>query len=84
MPPGPWGPPLLGVSMSLNRSTPHLTYTERSKKYGEVISFTLFGTTRAVVISSESALREDYIDKQDHFSGNIHCKVMLSVQLLCD
>ncbi len=44
MPPGPWGAfPLLGVGMKIDQNAAHLTYTEWAKKYGDVISFTLFG-----------------------------------------
>ncbi len=70
LPPGPWSLfPFLGVFYKIDSERPHLTYTEWNQKYGDVMSFTLFGTQRAVVVSSEEAIREVLINKQDHFSG---------------
>ncbi len=43
MPPGPWSFPFLGVAYKLDKNTPHFTYTEWNRKYGDIISFTLFG-----------------------------------------
>ena len=43
MPPGPWGFPFLGVGHKLNKNAPHFTYTEWNRKYGDIISLTLFG-----------------------------------------
>ena len=70
MPPGPWSLPLLGVLRKLDKVSPHLTYTEWNRKYGDIISFTLFGTQKVVVISSDITIREAFINKQDLFSGN--------------
>ncbi len=69
LPPGPWSIPFLGVLYRISSEQPHLTYTEWNKKYGDVMSFTLFGTQRAVVVSSEEAIRDVFINKQDQFSG---------------
>ena len=69
LPPGPWSFPFLGVFYKIDSERPHLTYTEWNRKYGDVISFTLFGTQRAVVVSSDEAIRDVLINKQDHFSG---------------
>ena len=70
MPPGPWGIPFLGVFYKISPDGPHLTYAEWAKKYGDVMSFTLFGTQRAVVVNSEEAIRDVLVNKQDQFSGN--------------
>ncbi len=70
IPPGPWSFPLLGVSVTtLNRDAPHLQYTDWNRKYGDIISFTMYGTTKAVVISSETILREAFYTRQDQFAG---------------
>ena len=68
MPPGPWGLPLIGIGLQVNYEGPHLTFTKWNQKYGDVISFTLYGM-KVVVISSDTALRQAFITKQDHFSG---------------
>ena len=71
LPPGPWSIfPFLGVFYKISQEQPHLTYTKWCKKYGDVMSFTLFGTQRAVVVSSEEAIRDVLINKQDQFAGN--------------
>ncbi len=49
MPPGPWSLPFLGVAYKLNPKASHLTYTEWNKKYGDVISFTLFGKDQLLI-----------------------------------
>ncbi len=68
LPPGPWSIfPFLGVVYKINQERPHLTYTEWVKKYGDILSFTVIGTQRAVVVSSEEAIRD--LLKQDQFSG---------------
>ncbi len=70
MPPGPWSIlPFLGVFYKIDSDRPHLTFTEFNRKYGDVMSFTLFGTQRAVVVSSDDAIRDVLINKQDQFSG---------------
>ncbi len=69
LPPGPWSFPFLGIFYKINSERPHLTYTEWNKKYGDVVSFTIFGTQRVVIVSSEEAIREILIHKQDQFSG---------------
>ncbi len=65
MPPGPWSIPLVGVFYRISGTRPHQTYTEWAHKYGDVMSFTLFGTQKAVVVSSETAIREVLVNKQD-------------------
>ena len=70
MPPGPWSfIPLLGVSGKVNKEACHLTYTEWNRKYGDVISFTLYGGQRTVILSSDTAMREAFITKQEVTSG---------------
>ena len=69
MPPGPWSIPLLGVAYRIDQTAPHKTYTEWSKKYGDIMSLTLFGTQRVVVVSSEQTIREVLVYKNDYFSG---------------
>ncbi len=71
MPPGPWGIPFLGVFYRISTDRPHLTYTEWAQKYGDVMSFTLFGTQKAVVVSSEKAIRDVLVHKEDQFSGEL-------------
>ncbi len=71
MPPGPWGIPFLGVFYKISWDTPHLTYTEWAQEYGDILSFTLFGTQRAVVVSSQQAIRDVLVNKQDQFSGEL-------------
>ncbi len=74
LPPGPWSIfPFLGVFYKININYPHLIYTEWNKKYGDVMSFTLFGTQRAVVVSSDEAIRDVLVNKQNQFSG-MHLK----------
>ncbi len=68
MPPGPWGLPFIGVGLRVNDAAPHLTFTEWNQKYGDVISFTMFGQ-KVVVMGSDTALREAFVNKQDKFSG---------------
>ena len=69
MPAGPWSIPLLGVAHRIDKDAPHKTYTEWSKQHGDVISMTLFGTQKVVVVSSEAAIRDVMITKADYFSG---------------
>ena len=69
MPPGPWGLPFIGVGLKVNDAALHLTFTEWNKQYGDVTSFTLFGM-RMVVLSSDTAVKEAFVTKQDQFSGN--------------
>ena len=69
MPPGPWSIPLLGVVHRMYKDPPHITFTRWSKQYGDVISMTLFGRQRVVVVSSEEAIREVLVNRQDSFSG---------------
>ena len=69
MPPGPWSIPLLGVAHRIDKDAPHKTYTDWSKKYGDIMSMTLFGTQKVVVVSSEQAIREVLINRTDDFSG---------------
>ncbi len=71
MPPGPWSIPLLGVAHRIDKDAPHKTYTQWSKEYGDVISMTLFGRQRVVVVSSEEAIREVLVTKSDYFSGKV-------------
>ncbi len=71
MPPGPWGMPFLGVFYRISRDRPHQTYTEWAQKYGDLMSFTMLGTQRAVVVSSEQAIRDVLVHKQDQFSGEV-------------
>ncbi len=68
MPPGPWGLPFIGVGLKVNADAPHLTFTEWNKKYGDIASFTIFGT-KFVTIRSDTALREAFVNKQDQISG---------------
>ncbi len=69
MPRGPWSIPLLGVAYRINQAAPHMTYTQWSKRYGDIMSLTLFGTQRVVVVSSEQTIREVLINKKEYFSG---------------
>ncbi len=69
LPPGPWPIPLLGVAHRINAAAPYISFTQWSKVYGDVMSLTLFGRQRVVVVSSEEAIREVLINKQDNFSG---------------
>ncbi len=69
MPPGPWSFPFLGLAYQIDQDAPHLTYARWVKKYGDIMSMTLFGTQRVVVVSSEETIREVLVKKQDHFSG---------------
>ncbi len=71
MPPGPWGIPFIGVAYKISPDQPHQTYTEWAHKYGDIISFTLFGTQKAVVVSSEQAIRDVLVNQQDQFSGQL-------------
>ena len=68
MPPGPWGLPFIGVGLKVNNDAPHLTFTEWNKRYGDLISFTMFGF-KLVVISSDTIMKEAFLNRQDHFSG---------------
>ncbi len=68
MPPGPWGLPFIGVGLKVNDAAPHHTFTEWNKQYGDVISFTLFGM-KTVILSSDAAVKEAFVTKQDQFSG---------------
>ncbi len=69
MPPGPWSIPLLGVAHRIDKDAPHKTFTKWSKKYGDIMSMTLAGTQKVVVVSSEEAIREVLVTKTDYFSG---------------
>ncbi len=60
---------MLGVFYRISPDHPHQTYTEWARKYGDIMSFTLFGTQKAVVVNSEQAIRDVLINKQDQFSG---------------
>ncbi len=71
MPPGPWSIPLLGIAHKIDKDAPHKTYTNWSKQYGDIISVTLFGTQKVVVVSSQEAIREVMVTKADYFSGNV-------------
>ncbi len=69
MPPGPWSLiPLRGVSREVNQEAPHLTYTEWNRKYGD-ISFTMSGTQKTVILSSDTLVREAFVNKQEITSG---------------
>ncbi len=69
MPPGPWSFPLLGVLHKVNINAPHLTFMEWGKRYGDVISMTMFGRQKAVVVNSEEALRTVLVTRAEYFSG---------------
>ncbi len=81
MPPGPWSIPFLGVAHRIDKDAPHKTYTEWSKQHGDVISMTLFGTQKVMVVSSEAAIRDVMITKADYFSGNMFLITLLVTYL---
>ena len=82
LPPGPWSLfPFLGVFYKIDSDRAHLTFTEWNRKYGDVMSFTMFGPQRVVVVSSEEAIRDIFINKQDQFSG-IHLSYSVGLLLV--
>ena len=74
MPPGPWSlKPFGGMSNEVKQEAAHQTYAEWSRKYGDIMSFRTSGTQRTVILSSPSAVREVFIQKQ-HLTSGITCK----------
>ncbi len=57
MPPGPWSVPYLGVLCRVNQDAPQLTFTEWSKRYGPIMSFTFYGMFYASVMDQYGYLR---------------------------
>lgn len=57
LPPGPFNLPVLGYLLGINPQTPHLTFTNLTKKYGPIYSFYL-GRNFTVVISDAKILKQ--------------------------
>ncbi|KAH9893509.1 cytochrome P450 [Cubamyces lactineus] len=62
LPPGPRGIPILGIVRDIPQEKPWVTFSNLSKKYGDVISFSILGQT-TIVLSSASAV-SDLLDKR--------------------
>ncbi len=70
MPPGPWSLPLIGMAPWINQEAPHIDITKLSKRYGDIMSMTLIGIQKVLVVSSEEAIKDVLINKQRYFSGS--------------
>ena len=79
MPPGPWSlNPFRGMSNEVKQDASHQTYTEWSRKYGDIMSFRTAGSHRTVILGSPSAVREVFLQKQ-HLASGKTCKKFSSV-----
>ncbi len=65
LPPGPWGVPFLGFLPFLN-GTPHLQFSDMSKKYGSTFSAKL-GNQLLVVLSDYKSIKKAF--RKEAFSG---------------
>ncbi|KAI0302455.1 cytochrome P450 [Multifurca ochricompacta] len=61
-PPGPRPWPLIGNLFDIPKESPWLTYAQLSKKYGDVISFNVFGQT--IVILGSIKVTKDLFEKR--------------------
>ncbi|KAI0654024.1 cytochrome P450 [Cubamyces menziesii] len=62
LPPGPRGIPILGNVCDIPRDQPWVAFSNLSRKYGDVISFSILGQT-TIVLNSASAV-SDLLDKR--------------------
>ncbi|KAF8258555.1 cytochrome P450 [Lactarius quietus] len=65
-PPGPPGWPIIGNLLDISPSSPWLSYTEFSKKYGHIVSYRVFGQD-IIVLNTITAIK-DLLEKR----GNIY------------
>jgi len=56
LPPGPKGYPLIGNLYDIPHENAWVTYAEWSKKYGDVIHVSVFGTSTIILNSAKAAL----------------------------
>ncbi|KAI9454988.1 cytochrome P450 [Lactarius psammicola] len=61
-PPGPRPLPLIGNVLDIPKEFSWLAYTEFSKKYGDIISFHIFG--RVIVVLSSTKATKDLLEKR--------------------
>ncbi|CAH6870163.1 cytochrome P450 1A2 [Phodopus roborovskii] len=66
-PPGPWGWPFIGHVLTLGKN-PHLSLTELSKQYGDVLQIRI-GSTPVVVLSGLDTIRQALVRQGDDFKG---------------
>ncbi|KAM4041111.1 cytochrome P450 1B1 [Anomaloglossus baeobatrachus] len=66
-PPGPFPWPIIGNAMQLG-SSPHLTFVELAKKYGEIFQIKL-GGEKVVVLNGDRVIRHALLQKGADFAG---------------
>ncbi|KAG9465890.1 hypothetical protein GDO78_017588 [Eleutherodactylus coqui] len=66
-PPGPFPWPIVGNAMQIG-SSPHLTFVELSKKYGEIFQIKL-GSQKVVVLNGDRVIRHALLQKGPDFAG---------------
>ncbi|XP_053567875.1 cytochrome P450 1B1 [Bombina bombina] len=66
-PPGPFPWPLIGNAMQIGKS-PHLTFVDLSKKYGEIFQIKL-GSMKVVVLNGDRVIRYALLHKGADFAG---------------
>ncbi|XP_036902925.1 cytochrome P450 1A1-like [Sturnira hondurensis] len=66
-PPGPWGWPLLGHTLTLWKN-PHLVLSQLSQRYGDVLEIRM-GCTPVLVLSGLDTVRQALVQQGDDFKG---------------
>ncbi|KAM4693202.1 cytochrome P450 1B1 [Discoglossus pictus] len=66
-PPGPFPWPLIGNAMQLG-SSPHLSFVDFAKRYGDVFQIKL-GSQKVVVLNGDRAIRQALLQKGADFAG---------------
>ncbi|XP_044515039.1 cytochrome P450 1A2 [Gracilinanus agilis] len=66
-PPGPWAWPLVGNVWTLGKN-PHLTLTQLSEKYGDVMKIHI-GSTPVIVLSGLETIRQALVKQGEDFKG---------------
>uniref|UniRef100_A0A8C8SRP0 Cytochrome P450 1A n=1 Tax=Pelusios castaneus TaxID=367368 RepID=A0A8C8SRP0_9SAUR len=66
--PGPRSYPLIGNVLELGRSNPHLTLTQMSQKYGDVMQIRI-GTRPVLVLSGLDTIKQALVKQGEDFMG---------------
>ncbi|KAI0031951.1 cytochrome P450 [Vararia minispora EC-137] len=71
LPPGPRRLPIIGNLLDIPKVYPWIKYSEWAKKYGDVISLSVFGHTM-IILNTHEAIKNVVLARSTKFSGRPH------------